>query len=100
MVETHITPVKTYVIVAAALVALTLTTIGVSYLPLGPWHVIVSLAIATIKATLVVIFFMHARYSGPLTRIVIIVALVWFGIMILGTVDDYVTRTWLSVPGH
>ncbi len=99
MVE-RITSTRTYLIVALALVALTLGTIGASYLDLGRWHPVVALAFAATKATLVVLFFMHARYSGPLTRVVIVVALVWFGILLLGTVDDYVTRTWLALPGH
>ena len=59
-----------------------------------------ALAFATAKALLVVLYFMNARRSGPMTRIVIIVALFWFGILIVGTLNDYLTRTWLSVPGH
>ncbi len=99
MVE-PITDTKTYVLVAVALVILTLGTIGASFLNLGHWHAPVALAFAVVKATLVVLFFMHARYSGPLPKVAIIVALVWLGILIVGTVDDYVTRTWLGVAGH
>lgn len=86
--------------VAVGLVVLTLATIGASFLPLGRFHMPVALIFATAKALLVVMFFMNVRHSGPLTKIVIIVALFWLGILIVGAMDDYLTRTWLSVPGH
>ncbi len=96
----EITPIRTYVFVAILLALLTLGTIGASFIPLGPWHGAVALAFAAAKAALVVLFFMNVRHSGPITKIVIIVALFWFGILIVGVLDDYLTRTWLSVPGH
>lgn len=96
----HVTPVRTYLLVAIALVVLTAMTIAASFMPLGPLHAPVALALATAKALLVVLYFMNVRRSGPITRIVIIVALFWFGILIVGVLDDYLTRTWLSVPGH
>jgi cytochrome c oxidase subunit 4 len=100
MIE-HVTPVRTYILVALALVLLTAATIGVSFIPLGPFHLVASLVFAIAKATLVVLFFMHARYSGPVTKLVIVVALLWLGILIAGTIDDYLTRAWLYVPpGH
>ncbi len=52
------------------------------------------------KALLVAFYFMNVRHSSGLMKIVIIVALFWLGILIAGTLDDYLTRTWLSVPGH
>jgi cytochrome c oxidase subunit 4 len=96
----EITPVRTYVLVAFALVLLTLGTIGASYLPLGPFHAIVALAFAVVKASLIVYFFMNIRHSGPMMKIVVIVALFWFGILMAGTLNDYLTRTWLGMPGH
>ncbi len=99
MVE-HVTPVRTYVIVAACLLALTVLTVIVSFIPLGPFHVPAALAIATAKAVLVVLFFMHVRHSGPISRLVIAVALIWLVILIAGTADDFLTRGWLAIPGH
>ncbi len=99
MVE-PITPARTYILVAVALVILTLATIGMSFLPLGPFHVPVALGFAVAKAALVVLYFMHARYSPPVTRLVILVALVWFSILLLGSMDDYLTRNFLGAPGH
>ena len=99
MVE-KITSTRTYLLVALALLVLTLLTIGASFLPLGSFHVPVALAIAAAKAVLVALFFMHVRYSKGQTRVMIIIAIVWLGILMVGTMDDYLTRTWLSVPGH
>ncbi len=96
----HVTPVRTYVIVAGILLALTALTVAVSFVPLGVLHVPVALAIAAAKAVLVVLFFMHVRHSGPISKLVIAVALVWLFILVAGTVDDYLTRSWLGVPGH
>ena len=99
MVE-KVTSPRTYGLVTVVLLALTAATVGVTFLPLGPWHIGVSVLIAVAKASLVALFFMHARYSGPLTRLVIVVAIVWLAILILGTMDDYLTRSWLSTAGH
>lgn len=96
----EVTPIRTYAMVAAALVVLTFATIGASYLPIGRWHGLVALAFATLKALLVLMFFMNVRHSGPLMKIVIIVALFWFGVLVVGTMNDYLTRTWLQVAGH
>ena len=96
----EISPVRTYVLVAGALIVLTLVTVGASYLPLGRWHPAFALIIAAAKALLVVLFFMNVRHSGPLTKIAIIVALFWFGILLVGTLNDYLTRTWLSGAVH
>jgi caa(3)-type oxidase subunit IV len=60
----------------------------------------VALAFAAVKASLIVFFFMNIRHSGPMMKIVIIVALFWFAILMAGTLNDYLTRTWLGVPGH
>lgn len=100
MVE-KVTPVRTYVIVAACLLVLTALTVGVSFIPLGPFHVVAALVFALAKAVLVVLFFMHVRYSAPQTRLVIVIAILWLGILMFGTMQDYLTRSWLGVPpGH
>ena len=100
MMTEEITPVKTYVGVALALILLTGATIAVSYLPVGRLHGALALGFATAKALLVLFFFMNVRRSGALTKITIVVALFWLAILVVGTMDDYLTRTWLSVPGH
>jgi len=85
---------KTYFAVFIALLVLTLSTYETAKLDLGRWNTPAGLAIAAVKATLVILYFMHVRYSTALTRIVIVVGLSWFGILLLLTMNDYVTRAW------
>ena len=85
-----------YYLVFAALIALTLLTVGVSFLHLGPtWHCIVGLAIASAKAALVLLIFMHVYYSSRLTWLVALGSLLWLSILIGLTMSDYVGRPWL-----
>jgi cytochrome c oxidase subunit IV len=84
-----------YFVVFAALIALTVLTVGLSFVELGPWHLAVGIVIGIVKALLVVLFFMHVLYSSRLTWIVIIAGLFWTAILIGGVVSDYLTRSWL-----
>ncbi len=98
MTGTHVPHVKSLVLVWAALVTLTWTTVGVSYIELGEWNVVVALTIAVIKASLVAWIFMGVRYSTPLTRLFVVAGLVWLSIMILITSSDYMTRHYDYQP--
>jgi cytochrome c oxidase subunit 4 len=91
----HVVSPKIYVAVFAALLVLTATTTAVSSIDLGPWNTVVALGIAVIKATLVVLFFMHVKYSPRLTQIVIAGGLFWLAILICLTFSDFATRGWL-----
>jgi cytochrome c oxidase subunit 4 len=101
MPERVISP-STCVIVCVLLVALTLLTLGVSFIPLpGVWHVVLGLLIALCKASLVVLFFMHALISTRVTWNVIIVASFWLGILLVLTLSDYFSRDMVPfTPGH
>lgn len=90
----HVTSVGAYAAVFAALLALTAATVFVAGVPLGRWHTPIALGIAATKATLVVLFFMHALRGPRLTWIVIAAAVFWLGIMLALTLSDYVTRGW------
>jgi cytochrome c oxidase subunit IV len=94
MTTTHIPSVKSLVGVWIALICFTWTTVGVSYIELGEWNVVVALTIAVIKASLVAWIFMAVRYSTKLTRLFVVAGLVWLAIMILITSSDYSTRQW------
>lgn len=91
----HVVPRKVYFAVFTALIVLTATTTAVSFLDLGPWNTVVALGIAFLKATLVVLFFMHVRYSPRLTQITIAGGLFWLVILIALTLSDFMTRGWL-----
>ena len=60
----------------------------------GGLNIIVALTIAVFKASLVVLFFMHGKYSPKRTQMVIIASIFWLGIMLFMTMSDYVTRLW------
>ncbi len=96
----HVVSPKIYVAVFAALLVLTATTTAVASVDLGPWNTVAALAIALIKATLVVLFFMHVKYSPRLTQIVIGGGLFWLAILIVLTLSDFLSRGWLPVLGR
>jgi cytochrome c oxidase subunit 4 len=95
----HISPVRSYVGIFLALMVLTTITVYVAFLDLGPLNTLVALGIAVIKASLVILFFMHARYSTRLTKLVIVSAFLWLFILFTFTMTDFVSRGWLGVPG-
>ena len=93
----HIVPVKVYVGVFLTLLVMTAITTLVSGIDLGPWNTVVALGIAVFKATLVVLFFMHVKYSSRLTAIVIAGGIFWLGILLVLTLSDFMSRGWLPV---
>jgi cytochrome c oxidase subunit 4 len=88
--------VKTFVTVWAALLVLTALTVFVSTLELGPFNAIVALTIATVKALLVLLFFMELRYSTALTKVAVTAAIFFFCLLVGLTLTDYMTRGWTS----
>lgn len=98
MTATHIPSVKTLVSVWGMLIVMTWTTVGVSYLELNEWNVVVALTIAVLKASMVAWVFMGVRYSTKMTRLFVVAGLVWLTIMILITGGDYMTRGWDYKP--
>jgi cytochrome c oxidase subunit 4 len=90
----HIVSWKVYVAVFLALAFLTVLTVVAANFDFGHLNVIVALGIAITKATLVVLYFMHARYAGGLTGIVIAASAAFFFILVFLTLSDYVTRSW------
>jgi cytochrome c oxidase subunit 4 len=94
----QIVPLKTYVTVFVSLIGLTLLTTGVAFIDLGAFNTVAALAIAFWKMLLVILFFMHLRYSGGLVRIVLLAGFFWLALLIALTMSDYRTRTWTAVP--
>jgi cytochrome c oxidase subunit 4 len=95
----HIVPKKTYFAVFIALLLLTAVTIEVAFVDLGVLNNIVALSIAVFKALLVVLFFMHVRWSNKLTQVVVASGFLWLAILVAFTLGDYFTRGLLGVPG-
>jgi cytochrome c oxidase subunit 4 len=92
--EQHIVGPMTYLIIFFALLVFTALTIGASYLELGPWNPVIALAIAVTKATLVVLFFMHIKYSSKLMKLTVGAGLFTFLILVGMSLSDYFTRAW------
>ena len=92
----HIVQPRIYIAIFLSLMAGTALTVFAAFYDFpGPLNAVVALTIAVVKATLVVLFFMHVRYSGRLVWLVIAAALLWLAIMFAITFSDYWTRTWL-----
>ncbi len=92
--EQHIVGPKVYALIGLALLVLTATTCAISYVELGVFNAVVALAIAVFKASLVVLFFMHVKYSNKLTKMTIGAGLFVFMALIGMTLADYISRAW------
>jgi cytochrome c oxidase subunit 4 len=85
---------KVYGIIFAALLVFTATTVGASYLELGVFNAVVALTIAVIKAVLVILFFMHIRYSSRLTMLTLASGFFTLIVLLTMTLTDYISRAW------
>jgi cytochrome c oxidase subunit 4 len=91
----HISSVKLYIGIWLALLVGTGLTVAAALVDMGPFNPIVALAIATTKAILVVLFFMHVKYAHEkLTKLVIIAGIFFFLILLALSMADYSTRLW------
>ena len=89
----HITSPKLYLGIWIILLVLTAVTVGAAFLNLGPFNSVLALTIATIKAVLVVLFFMHVRYTTEkLTKVVLVAAVFWLFLLLALSMADYATR--------
>jgi cytochrome c oxidase subunit IV len=92
----HRVPSKVYLLVGAALLVLTAITVAISYIPLGGYNLVIALAIATLKAALVAMFFMHLLYDNRMYFIIVITALSTLTIFIVLTLFDTLNRGLLD----
>jgi cytochrome c oxidase subunit 4 len=91
-VSEHIVSPKIYVVIFLGLMVGTGLTVWAAFQNFGKFNIVIALGIAAIKATLVVLYFMHARYSPKRTQLVIVCAVFWLAIMLALTLADYDTR--------
>jgi cytochrome c oxidase subunit IV len=89
----HIVPVRIYLIIFVTLLVLTGVTTAVAYVNLGPLNVVVMLLIAFFKASLVILYFMHVRFTSRLTQVAAVSGFAWLAILIVLTLSDVLTRT-------
>lgn len=90
----HIVTPGTYGIIFGALMLGTAITVGASYLDLGPWNPVIALAIACTKAVLVILFFMHIKYSSRVVKLTVASGFFTFLVLITMTLSDYMSRAW------
>jgi cytochrome c oxidase subunit 4 len=93
----HVVSRKIYFTIFGALMVGTALTVWVANYDLGRWNAIVALTIAVIKATLVVLYFMHVRYSSKLTWVFVGAGIIWLIILFAFTLSDYLTRLWVPI---
>ena len=90
----HILPKRTYYTIYVVLLVCTYLTWQVAFFDLGALNTVAALAIAVFKAVIVVLFFMHVKYSSRLTWVVIAGSVFWLFILLALTFNDYLTRGW------
>ena len=96
----HISSKGLYWTIFGTLIVLTIVTVVIARMDLGPLNTPMALAIAGFKATLVILFFMGVKYNTPLTKVVAASGFVWLIILFGITMGDYLTRAWIGFPGR
>jgi cytochrome c oxidase subunit IV len=94
----HIIEKKIYYGVFGGLMALLGATVAIAYIHLGKLNMVAALSIAVIKAVLIILYFMHVRYSSRLLWIFVCAGFFWLGIMFALSFSDFLTRGWLPLP--
>jgi cytochrome c oxidase subunit IV len=107
----HVVPVKTYLGIFVALLLLTALTTGAAFIDFGdvhtgirlvdviPLNTVVALAIAVVKMLLVILFFMHVKYSSGLTKVVVTAGFLFLAILVSFTLADELSRGWSPEAG-
>jgi len=83
-----------YLVIIGTLMALTCATWAIAFQDLGIWNPVVALTIAVTKAVLVILFFMHVRYSSKLTMVTVGAGFFWLLILLTLSLLDYISRNW------
>ena len=94
----HISPISTYIKVFATLMVLTIITVYIATVDLGLMNTFVAVTIAVIKATVVVLWFMHLKYSAKITWVAAGAGFIWLVVMLALTMSDVLSRSWIPYP--
>ena len=90
--EHHLLPARFYFLIWIALVCLTGVTLGVTYLDMGKWAIFTAILVATTKASLVALYFMHLKYEARIIRVILLVTLASFAVFFILVFTDYPFR--------
>ncbi len=94
----HHMGVKEYLWVFGGLMLLLFLTLQVATWELGPFNILVAMAVAIAKTALVMMFFMHLKFSSKLITLFAVAAFFWLSIMFILTMGDYYSRSWMAMP--
>ena len=94
----HVVSLRANLLVFAALMVLLALTVVAAQFDLGLLSVAIALAIAACKAVLIILYFMHIRYSSRLSWVFAGVGFIWLGILIVLMMSDYASRSWMAAP--
>ena len=89
---------KTYILVWLSLLVLLGATVGMAYIPLGRLNAVLAVSIAVTKAVIIILFFMHVRYSPRLLWIFVCAGFFWLSILFALSLGDYLTRVYMPFP--
>ena len=92
----HVSPKRVYYTIFGCLMVLTAVTVGVAFVNLGALNFSVALSIAIVKATLVILFFMHVKYSSRLTKLIVGTGFFFLLVLFTLTLTDYLSRGWAT----
>jgi cytochrome c oxidase subunit 4 len=95
----HVLPKRLYYTIFGSLLGLTALTVAAAFIDMGPLNTPVALGIACVKAVLVVLYFMHLRYSERLVGVTVAITVLFLAILIVSVLTDYHSRGWLPFPG-
>ncbi len=93
--EHHVIPIRTYLLIFAALFVLLILTVLASLIDIGIFNIVLAMTIAIVKAVLIILYFMHVRYSSRLTWLFAGAGFLWLAILLGLTMADYIGRRWL-----
>src|SRR5262245_48166125 len=96
--SSHVSPVSTYLAVFGTLMVLTAATVGAAFVHIGALNFPIAIGIAITKATVVILFFMHVKYSSKLTKFVVASCLFFLCCLFGLTFTDYMSRGWYASP--
>ncbi len=96
MSSVHVSPLSTYITIFGALMVLSAITVGAAFVNLGSLNPVVAMLIAGIKATLVILYFMHVKFSSRLVKITVVLSLFFVAILFAETLMDYATKGWMA----
>ena len=94
----HVVPLRVYITVFLALMLGTALTVFMAFVDLGWMNNLVAMAIACTKAAIVILFFMHVKYSSKLTWVVVGAGVFWLIILLGMLMLDYGSRGWMAIP--